>query len=102
MRDRSRRPVGVLAVGAVVVAFMLTLGGCGGHRRADGRPGRADAAALTAGREFLDSYVDPDGRVVRRDQGGDTVSEVGCAPMGWHWPGQCSIMRRSAQRWVGC
>lgn len=28
-----------------------------------------------AGRAFLDGYVDPDGRVVRRDQGGDTVSE---------------------------
>src|SRR5207244_12441137 len=24
---------------------------------------------------FLDAYMDPDGRVVRRDQGGDTVSE---------------------------
>lgn len=31
--------------------------------------------AEAAGRDFLDRYVDPDGRVVRRDQGGDTVSE---------------------------
>lgn len=34
-----------------------------------------ELTAAEAGRAFLDSYVDPDGRVVRRDQGGDTVSE---------------------------
>ncbi|MBJ7470156.1 MAG: hypothetical protein JHD16_02600 [Solirubrobacteraceae bacterium] len=33
------------------------------------------AAAKAAGNRFLDEYVDGDGRVVRRDQGGDTVSE---------------------------
>ena len=31
--------------------------------------------AVAAGRHFLDRYVDRDGRVVRRDQGGDTVGE---------------------------
>ena len=31
--------------------------------------------AIGDGREFLETYVDPDGRVVRHDQGGDTVSE---------------------------
>ncbi len=31
--------------------------------------------AAEASRNFLNAYVDPDGRVVRRDQGGDTVSE---------------------------
>ena len=31
--------------------------------------------AEEAGRRFLAAYVDPDGRVVRRDQDGDTVSE---------------------------
>jgi len=36
--------------------------------------GRA-AAARAASDDFLDRYVEPDGRVVRRDQGGDTVSE---------------------------
>ena len=25
--------------------------------------------------QFLDEYVEPDGRVVRRDEGGDVVSE---------------------------
>ena len=35
--------------------------------------GRTPAGATAGG--FLDRYMDPDGRVVRRDQGGDTVSE---------------------------
>lgn len=39
---------------------------------AAGQPG--DAVEVAA-RRFLDSYVEPDGRVVRHDQGGDTVSE---------------------------
>jgi endoglucanase len=34
-----------------------------------------DRAVDEAGRRFLEGYVEPDGRVVRRDQGGDTVSE---------------------------
>ena len=34
-----------------------------------------DARARQAAELFLNGYVDPDGRVVRRDQGGDTVSE---------------------------
>lgn len=34
-----------------------------------------DPASVPAATRFLDRYVDPDGRVVRRDQGGDTVSE---------------------------
>ncbi|OMH33086.1 glycosyl hydrolase family 8 [Tersicoccus sp. Bi-70] len=33
------------------------------------------ATAAGSARAFLDRWVDPDGRVVRRDQGGDTVSE---------------------------
>jgi endoglucanase len=32
-------------------------------------------AARAAARRFLERYVEPDGRVVRRDQGGDTVGE---------------------------
>src|SRR6201991_2432220 len=31
--------------------------------------------ARIAGQKFLDEYVEPDGRVVRRDEGGDVVSE---------------------------
>jgi endo-1,4-beta-D-glucanase Y len=34
-----------------------------------------EEAALQAGRDFLDRYVEGDGRVVRRDEGGDVVSE---------------------------
>lgn len=34
-----------------------------------------ETAALAAAESFLGTYVDPDGRVVRRDQGNDTVSE---------------------------
>ena len=34
-----------------------------------------DNTARSAGQEFLDAYVEPDGRVVRRDEGGDVVSE---------------------------
>lgn len=33
------------------------------------------AQARSAGQAFLDTYVDDDGRVVRHDEGGDTVSE---------------------------
>lgn len=40
------------------------------------RPGpTARDQALEASTAFLDRYVDPDGRVVRRDEDGDTVSE---------------------------
>lgn len=35
----------------------------------------ADGAAKAAAESFLNEYVDADGRVVRHDQGGDTVSE---------------------------
>jgi endo-1,4-beta-D-glucanase Y len=43
-------------------------------------PGTGDStpdsrSAAQAGRDFLDRWVDDDGRVVRRDQGDDTVSE---------------------------
>jgi endoglucanase len=36
--------------------------------------GAANDPALAAGRSFLDRYLQPDGRTVRRDQGGDTVA----------------------------
>ncbi|HMJ37233.1 MAG TPA: glycosyl hydrolase family 8 [Baekduia sp.] len=58
----------VLAVAVAVAA------GCGGASRPSSRASPR-AAAQAAARAFLDRYVDPDGRVVRRDQGGDTVSE---------------------------
>jgi endoglucanase len=42
---------------------------------ADDIRGLREDAALQAGRGFLDHYVEGDGRVVRRDEGGDVVSE---------------------------
>jgi endoglucanase len=55
----------------VVACVAVTVAGCGG-----GAQGPAPAATPTAAaRAFLERYVAPDGRVVRRDQGGDTVSE---------------------------
>lgn len=59
-----RRSTGVL------LALLLALPACG-----DASTEAAERDAVAAARAFLDDYVDPDGRVVRRDQGGDTVSE---------------------------
>lgn len=38
-------------------------------------PAVAERTAVASAEQFLHTYTDPDGRVVRRDQGGDTVSE---------------------------
>jgi endoglucanase len=55
------------AIALLLIAALGAVAGCGG----DDRPG----AARTAAERFLGGYVEGDGRVVRRDQGGDTVSE---------------------------
>jgi endoglucanase len=72
-RRKRRRPLGsvlaiagLLTAGAVVVVVVLLLGDDGGHAR----PSAREAAGA-----FLSRYVEPDGRVSRVDQGGDTVSE---------------------------
>lgn len=58
---------------AVVVGATIMVGVVAGPSL---RPSTAaDGAARRAAAHFLDRYVEPDGRVVRRDQGGDTVSE---------------------------
>ena len=77
-----------VALLVVLVATLLTRGGgASGTGAAD--PSAADPPApdpappgqprtytsAEAGRAFLDAYVEDDGRVVRTDQGGDTVSE---------------------------
>ncbi|WP_084596620.1 glycosyl hydrolase family 8 [Nocardioides aequoreus] len=59
---RARVPVGLLC--------LLLVAGCG----TDDAAPTGDGAPVTAA-GFLATYVDDDGRVVRRDQGGDTVSE---------------------------
>jgi len=70
------------AVVAVVALLAVSLVLWRGHGSGSTGPGREPGAAASSGssgaaaaRAFLDRYVDADGRVVRRDQGGDTVSE---------------------------
>jgi endo-1,4-beta-D-glucanase Y len=58
-----------LVAAATMVAIMLL------PRDAATPEPNAEALARVAADRFLDRYMDPDGRVVRRDQGGDTVSE---------------------------
>jgi len=61
----------VLSAGAAAVAVALTLTACAGPAEPDTEgPDRTVETASA----FLSTYVD-DGRVVRTDQGGDTVSE---------------------------
>ncbi|MDP8928017.1 MAG: glycosyl hydrolase family 8 [Actinomycetota bacterium] len=77
--------VAALLVVFVAAAYYLVRARAGdGHRGlhepvppgTDTLTQRETAAMATASvTHFLDTYVDPDGRVVRRDQGGDTVSE---------------------------
>lgn len=55
------------ALAAMVAGALLA--GCGRAHPAPAAP------AAGAAQRFLDRYVAPDGRVVRHDQGGDTVSE---------------------------
>jgi endoglucanase len=57
-----------LLVGVFAVATVAVLGLSPGDVEVDGR-------AYDAGRRFLQTYVARDGRVVRHDEGGDTVSE---------------------------
>ncbi|GAA3561253.1 hypothetical protein GCM10022197_16050 [Microlunatus spumicola] len=65
---RLRAPVGLVAL----LLAASSLAGCGtGGSSATSLPSDL-AGPATA---FLSAYVDPDGRVVRRDQAGDTVSE---------------------------
>jgi endoglucanase len=72
-----RRPLRILPALLLVAAFP----GCGQaaqHRRPIPKapsPAEADRLAVGSATAFLDRYVDPDGRVVRHDQGGDTVGE---------------------------
>lgn len=54
---------------AVLLATLAFVGACGDTAT----PANTDA--VRAARAFLDRYVEPDGRVVRHDQGGDTVAE---------------------------
>lgn len=73
-RSGSRRPrVVAVLLGLVLVLGSGPLAGCGGG--ADRERSAAHDALAGPATAFLDRYVDPDGRVVRRDQSGDSVSE---------------------------
>jgi endoglucanase len=69
-RSRPALIVGLVALvaAATMIAMLLP--------RDAATPERNDQAlGRSAAIRFLDQYMEPDGRVVRRDQGGDTVSE---------------------------
>jgi len=71
-RRRWPRPLVVVALAAALaVPVAMALEGSRELRM----PASLNQQAYAATRAFLRAYVDPDGRVVRRDQGGDTVSE---------------------------
>lgn len=57
-------------IAAVALAASAVLAGCAGDRP----PSQQELAQRDAAR-FIDRFVEKDGRVARRDQGGDTVSE---------------------------
>jgi endo-1,4-beta-D-glucanase Y len=57
---------------ALLAAIVVVAAGCGSPDAGD-EP--ADDGPPAAATRFLERFVDADGRVVRRDQGGDTVSE---------------------------
>lgn len=67
---------GARRVTSLLLLIAAAAAGCGDDATARaGAPASDEARARTAVAAFLDRYVDADGRVVRRDQGGDTVSE---------------------------
>jgi endo-1,4-beta-D-glucanase Y len=74
-RRRRRDRMAFVLVVLVLLAVAGTAGVLIAHRQRQPVGDRTGQAAAQAGRQFLAAYVAPDGRVVRRDQGGDTVSE---------------------------
>lgn len=64
--------IAAAVVGTVVVLVAALLAFLPGSSQPSGAVTPDPEAALNS---FLKSYMNPDGRVVRRDQGGDTVSE---------------------------
>jgi cellulose synthase (UDP-forming) len=66
------RPIWISALGvALLIPVALSVIGSQALRI----PASLNQQAYSSARSFMSAYVDPNGRVVRRDQGGDTVSE---------------------------
>jgi endo-1,4-beta-D-glucanase Y len=70
---RRHRRLGMVLVGAALLGAALAAVLLQSPHRQQRVP--TDGSAKAAARSFLNRYVDADGRVVRHDQGGDTVSE---------------------------
>lgn len=71
IQARHPRPLWSLAVGATAACAGLLVAGCQSSPGSSS-PGAAPRLAASA---FLSAYAQPDGQVVRTDQGSDTVSE---------------------------
>ncbi len=71
VRD-ARVVIVALALGGIA---LFGVAGCGSSSTPKPAPPQPGASAVTAAQYFLNRYVTPDGRVVRIDQGGDTVGE---------------------------
>ncbi len=71
--SRLSRPAALAAASLVVVGSVL-LSSCSSPS-ATTTTTTADPPATHLAASFLDNYLDSDGRIVRHDQGGDTVSE---------------------------
>jgi endo-1,4-beta-D-glucanase Y len=61
-------------IGSLALALPMLLSACA-VAQDEPRAASAEEIARAEAQDFLDAYVDPSGRVVRHDQGGDTVSE---------------------------
>jgi hypothetical protein len=71
--------IGALMLVVAAIAFtVLRLASDGGNAEEADPVATANERAFAASDAFLDRYVDPDGRVVRHDQGGEPVQS--CTP----------------------
>ncbi|HEX3979669.1 MAG TPA: glycosyl hydrolase family 8, partial [Acidimicrobiales bacterium] len=64
-----------LAAASLVVVGSVLLASCSSPSTTSATTTTTDPPAMHLAATFLDNYMDSDGRIVRHDQGGDTVSE---------------------------
>jgi endoglucanase len=75
LNRRLREAGSVLAALALGGIALFLVAACGGSSSTKSAPPQPGASAVAAAQYFLNRYVTPEGRVVRIDQGGDTVGE---------------------------